>query len=1229
MFRLIQSVFLSLLLFLIGTAAAFEPLPTGPVPGKFIVKLRPGKGLAKSMALAKGQSIRPMSKLIAKPEIRGMEEINRYFIFNDSAQTMDETAIADLLGADNVESVEQDYYIEFFGLPSDPFFSDQWYLYNTGQSYLGIDRFPGDENDILTTKTGTPGNDVRLINQYNSPPAETTKVVVAIVDTGADTFHPQLQGRFWKNPDEIPDGIDNDHNGYIDDTLGYDVSGDQLTFFDPVGDNDVTDSVGHGTHIAGIIAAAADGIGVVGVAPFAEIMPVKIRPNATNAVAANGILYAINAGAQVISISWGTPFESGVLKEALELARRNGVFVCIAPGNTGDNTRFFPAAFDSTFVVGAGNSDGEMTYFSTYGAHVDIVAPGEDILSLRAAGTDLYGAQEPGLRIIDSLYLLADGTSMATPMVAGAAAVLLAFQPQLGLADLEEYLTLGAVDIVDPWGEGENYPGVDTITGHGYLNIDASLVLASGGGLKILEPFRKDRYTDDITVKVAPVAGYLGPWALYYSMGAGSEDWQLLVSGLSVPTDSILYLFNDTTVNGILNLKVQGGVFSSQTSVTYVRQQRVQLTSPLQGEDIQYSVRIGGSAFGPDFDSMTVDYRKESGSVVRLLSSTAEHFDSLLYNWTISGLDTGSFMITLTGYFPGSDVSDSVGIHISSGFAIGWPQPLGGNGGMTPVCADLDNDGSNELIVGTSLGLVIYQSDGIVRPGFPVPSSEDARCVPAIYDIDRDDSLEIIFTSDSAIHAINSDGSYVPGWPVKVFTGITAYQYAYPTPVITELGYGEDSAVVIVNGNGQIMAYEFNGDPYFYSLDGLFGSVGVSTNGSNVYNGSVSPVISATDLDGDNLNEVVICFSSSHYGGLILLEGRTGRPAYGMQSGLVQPAHAVNGATLADLDNDGLHEVVMLAYQSVDVGGTPEVVPVLYAKKNGMVDLPGWPVVLTELPRHSWIGSFPIAADLDLDDSPEILMTFFTFAKSFLYIFNSDGSPYSNNGFGGRAFELNQLAATPSVGNLTGDEYPEIAFRTGHLLPGTGSEYLYVLDNGANLLEGYPIVTPSLPAQVISSRFAPLIHDTDNDGLQELALIGDNSTLMIWDFDGQATDGPNRGRFLGDNLNSSQFPLGDPAFVTNVDDLELGLPKKVTLSQNYPNPFNPATLIQFTLPQAQKVRLEIINLLGQIVETVLDGTLDAGPHQVTFDGSELASGLYFYRLKTDDGILVRKMVLLK
>ena len=1208
--------------------------PTGPVAGKFIVKLSK-KAELNRLALAAEDRMERFSQLAVKSHLIGSEEWNRFYVYYSSSQTLSTNDVVAALGRDNIEYVEPDYHLEFFGWPTDNLFSHQWYLHNTGQEYLGIVRVSGPYNDYLILKSGAPDKDVRLVNQYNQPASESTKVVVAIVDTGVDPIHPELQGRFWKNPDEIPEnGIDDDHNGFVDDTLGYDVSGDVIDFFNPIGDNDPTDDYGHGTHIAGIVAANANGQGVVGIAPWVEIMPVKIRPNATSAVGAAGIVYAVNAGAQIINISWGTPFESSILREAITFAQDNGVLVCIAPGNTGDNTRYFPAAFDSvtTVIVAAGNSDGYQADFSTYGPHIDIVAPGLDILSLRATGTDMYAdpnVGEPEVRIIgdDRQYYLADGTSMATPMVVGAAALILSFRPDLTLNELEEVILFGATDLIDPRNNGDTLIGPDTISGYGYLNIDSSLFLLQHGGLYITEPIRRGRYTGDFPIKIAAIAGYTGSWQLEYSVGLGSQDWQFLAAGDSIPADSLVFTFSDPTVEGYINLKLTDKFGSSQiTNLVHVRQNKVEITAPVSGQELDFSIPISGSVYGLDYDSMAVFSKREGSSLRHLYSSTGEFFDSLMYGWSVSGSDTGNFMIYLFGYFASDTMLDTVSVRVKSAFAVGWPQPLGERGGMTAVCCDLNHDGIKEIAVGTRNGLFLFHGhDGTTVDGFPVLPGQDVRCVPAIYDVDGDGQDEIICTNEIGIHVFKYDGSYAAGWPQHCYTGMIPYEYAYPNPVVTQLrrdspyGATPDSGIIIINKIAQIFAYRFNGDSYFFSLGGLFAKLDPRLSESYGVGGNTSPFVTATNLTGDDLFEVVASYTSPYpHTGLGIFQGANGEPQFNDEP-VVERLWNVYGTVLADLNGDLLPEIITSGYDTIGV-------PQIWAKTMGNVDLPGWPVAMPAV--ASWIGSYPTAADLDLDGVPEVLCTFFEYDIAALYIFKADGTPYIQRESRptGEAFLETVTFGTPVVANLTGDDYPEIVMRSGYLLPGTGPERVYILNHMAEPLPGGPFTTPTRSGRVFSSRYAPLIDDIDSDGLVELVLISDGNELLVWDFDASVDNGRNTGRFLMDNLNSNILP---PQIPTSVDDNDPTLPTTMALYQNYPNPFNPSTTIRFDLPVRSIVKVDIYNILGQKVATIIDRELRAGRHEVEFDGSGFASGIYFYRLNAGESVQTRKMLLIK
>ncbi len=254
-------------------------------------------------------------------------------------------------------------------------------------------------------------------------------VVVAVVDTGVDGSHPELYSQMWVNPGELPgNGIDDDDNGFIDDVYGWDFV---------ESDNDPADGNGHGTHVAGTIAAANDGLGSTGVAFGATIMPVRVL-DANGAGSfydvAAGIRYAVDNGAQVINLSLGGSYSSAV-HSALAYAGQHSVFVVAAAGNEGGVAPVYPAAFSAELThvlsVGAHDSNNARAYFSNgVGASgaVQVAAPGVGVLSCL-----------PGNR-----YGRLSGTSMAAPHVSGLAALALSANPTLVPQTLRSLIVEGA-----------------------------------------------------------------------------------------------------------------------------------------------------------------------------------------------------------------------------------------------------------------------------------------------------------------------------------------------------------------------------------------------------------------------------------------------------------------------------------------------------------------------------------------------------------------------------------------------------------------------------------------------------------------------------------------------------------------------------------------------------------------------------------------------------------------
>jgi hypothetical protein len=256
-------------------------------------------------------------------------------------------------------------------------------------------------------------------------------IVVAVVDTGVDYNHPDLDSNIWQNPGEIAgNGIDDDRNGFIDDIRGWDfVYNDNYPM-----DLDV---YGHGTHIAGLIAAERNDFGITGVAYNAKIMPVRVLDSfgdgEPNNVAA-GIRYAADNGANVINLSFGNEFyPSNQVNDAIEYANNKGSVVVIAAGNSGFSQPDYPARNADRWGIAVGSIDinGRMADTSNRAGSTPldyVVAPGVDIYSTTPYDT----------------YDILTGTSMATPHVAGVAALVLNTNPNLTPAQVEYILTTTA-----------------------------------------------------------------------------------------------------------------------------------------------------------------------------------------------------------------------------------------------------------------------------------------------------------------------------------------------------------------------------------------------------------------------------------------------------------------------------------------------------------------------------------------------------------------------------------------------------------------------------------------------------------------------------------------------------------------------------------------------------------------------------------------------------------------
>ena len=350
------------------------------------------------------------------------------------------TAQAALERAPGVLYSEPNFVRSLQATPDDPYYGLLWGLHNTGQS-LGTVDADIDAPEAWDVTTGS---------------AATT---VAVIDTGIDSGHPDLAPQAWRNPSETgagkeSNGADDDGNGYVDDSWGWD-------WVD--GDNDPADENGHGTHVAGTIGARGnDGQGVTGVNWRVGLMPLRVLDadgDGTVADVVDGYAYAAARGAPIVNASLGAPGFSYTEYDTLR-SLPNTLFV-VAAGNDGESNEThpqYPCSYELANIVcvAATTRNDGLASFSNYGAtRVDLGAPGRSIVSAWPGG-----------------YTSASGTSMATPHVAGVAALVRAHLGTATVAVMRNALLAGVEPVAALAGK--------TVTG-GRLNAARSLGIPPPG----------------------------------------------------------------------------------------------------------------------------------------------------------------------------------------------------------------------------------------------------------------------------------------------------------------------------------------------------------------------------------------------------------------------------------------------------------------------------------------------------------------------------------------------------------------------------------------------------------------------------------------------------------------------------------------------------------------------------------------------------------------------------
>ena len=416
-----------------------------------------------------------------------------------------------------VEYAEVNYIISANSTPNDPLYIDQWSLGKIAAQEAW---------DIYTGSSQT---------------------IVAVLDTGVDYNHRDLQDNMWINEAELNGtaGIDDDGNGYVDDVYGYNFI---YNSSDPMDDN------GHGTFCSGIIAAGGNNdFDITGICWNTRIMALKIMGLLEDGSISDAVLaiyYAVENGADVISNSWSMPIDSKLLKDAIDYSYSQGVIMVASAGNDGFTVPQYPACYKNVISVAATDSDDRKCQCSNYGDWVDIAAPGVDVLSLGIDGT-LIGISN------DKYTTILSGTSAACPHIAGACALLLSTNPLMTSDQVYDVL----IRTADPIS-----PGI--CLSNGRLNLSEAMhaVVPSRGYIS----FDSEYYSSSGIIGML-----LADWDI---KSKGSQEATIMTSGgdlekvILAETNSVLGVFSSNISTGTGEIIREDGIvqISSNEVITAI-----------------------------------------------------------------------------------------------------------------------------------------------------------------------------------------------------------------------------------------------------------------------------------------------------------------------------------------------------------------------------------------------------------------------------------------------------------------------------------------------------------------------------------------------------------------------------------------------------------------------------------------------------------------------------------
>jgi hypothetical protein len=1139
------------------------------VPGVIYVKFKDDMLLAKG---ASRTSISSVDALCEKYRVHSIEpvfpylqnsnkkkaDVLRRIYYVKFPRSMKVTTVCDAFAADeNIEHVAPQFRFKTQAVPDDPRYTQQ-------RIQLELLNLPG-AWDIVKGDSG--------------------KVVIAIVDGGTEWMHEDLADNIWVNEDETAgNNRDDDQNGFVDDVRGWNFAN---------GTNNPTGLPGqpingtHGTRTAGIAGAVTDNaIGIAGTSWNAQIMPINASAQEDTVDEAivfgyEGIVYAADNGADIISNSWGgdlnPEFASfiGLFQDIIDFAHENGSVVVVAAGNGGtnnDNTLRIPSILDHVLSVGSIDVNSTKSGFSNYGVKVHVYAPGQNVPSTHA----------------DNEYGFQSGTSFSTPYAAGVAALVKTLHPDWSPDQVREQVRVTAVNI-----EGQN-PGLGGLLGKGRIDAFRAVTDTTIPSIRVVDA----RFTG------AGDNGVIDP----------GETIDLTINFVNylAPASNVTVTLSDNSPR-VSVTNAQATIASINTNETASASFQFEITSPLpEGDLITFFVDLATGNYS-DRDIFTIN-----PTPPQILT----HNTGVLQT-TITSKGTIGFLTNLSDSNGVGFVLNDFNYLFEGGLMIG----IGNNSVSNTIRGvnfDQDDDfrpASGSFLHITSPGAVADQESFVAIVDSLSNSPIGVRITQETYSYNSEPFNQFVIfkytirnTGSQTLSNlrvglffdwdINADALDFSRFDTNRSMGTVQNFSSNPTrlsatKVLTNKGatgfhaIDNRNEIDLANQNDPSQNGFTDIEKWIFMSDGIQvttrNNIDISTvtaTGPFEISASDSTVVAFAVLAAESQEDLNISADAAQYLWENNLSPEINQAKPNISTAVLQNPAASKYADIVVISDRSLEAVPAV---ELTVGGNTASVP--------MSRLFGTRMLYKGAIEFNTAGAYTIttraSAVLTGADSTQ--------TRTYQVALAKPGVPTS--------LSLNAGHAILSLGKN--------AVRSETYIIGNfeemDDETIYTFGPAGRLQE---------PAEMTLS------YDTQK--------FIEPGKLFIYHQSGEKWEAlPTRVFEASGLLKAKTEKLGK--FKLVYDGLFAGdntVPSVYALKQNYPNPFNPATTIEYDLPEAGEVVLTIYNQLGQVIKTLVQNLQPAGRYRISWDarnedGRKVSSGIYFYQIKTSGFVQTNKMVLMQ